>query len=30
MPEDTAALTLQSQDLYQRYVRPLEQDHQGE
>lgn len=30
MQEDTAALTRQSQDLYQRYVKPLEKDHQGE
>lgn len=30
MIEDTAALTRQSKDLYQRYVKPLEKDHEGE
>lgn len=30
MPEDTAALTRQSQDLYQRFVKPLEPDHEGQ
>jgi hypothetical protein len=30
MAEDTAALTRQSEELYQRYVKPLEKDHQGE
>lgn len=30
MQEDTAALTRQSEDLYRRYVKPLEQDHRGQ